>query len=84
MDFFGAGHGWGRGGRGRKIAKMAILGLLKITVFWNEGYDVIIYVHDVTDKILSRDSNYIVDVVMWPKFGNSVISMREVIIISIL
>ena len=33
MDFFGAGHGWGRGGRGRKIAKMAILGFLKITVF---------------------------------------------------
>ena len=85
MDFFGAGHGWGRGGRGRKIsAKMAILGLLKITVFWNEGYDVIIYVHDVTNKILSRDSNYIIDVVMWPKFGNSSISMREVIIISIL
>ena len=65
-------------------AKLATLGLLKITVFWNEGYDVIIYVHDVTNKILSRDSNYIVDVVMWPKFGNSSISMREVIIISIL
>ena len=41
-------------------------------------------VHDITNKILSRDSNYIVDVVMWPKFGNSSISMREVIIISIL
>ena len=82
MDFFGAGHGWGRG---RKIsAKMAIPGLLKITVFWNEGYDVIISVHDVTNKILSRNSNYIVDVVMWLKFGNSNISMREVIIISIL
>ena len=27
---------------------------------------------------------YIVDVVMWPKFGNSNISMREAIIISIL
>ena len=35
-------------------------------------------------KILSRDSNYIVFVVMWPKFGNSNISMREVIIISTL
>ena len=65
-------------------AKMATPGLLKITVFWNKGYDVIIYVHDVTNKILSGDSNYIVDVVMWPKFGNSNISMREVIIISIL
>ena len=65
-------------------AKMATLGLLKIKVFWNKGYDVIISVHDVTNKILSRDSNYIVDVVMWPKFGNFSISMREVNIISIL
>ena len=29
-----------------------------------------------------RDSNYIADVVMWPKFGNSCISMREFIITS--
>ena len=65
-------------------AKMATLGLLKIKVFWNKGYDVIISVHDVTNKILSRDSNYIVDVVMWPKFGNSSIFMKEVIIMSIL
>ena len=65
-------------------AKMATPGLLKITVFWNKGYDVIISVDDVTNKILSRDSNYIVDVVMWPKFGNFSISMREVNIISIL
>ena len=59
-------------------AKMATPGLLKVMVFWNNGYDVIISVHDVTNKILSRDSNYIVDVVMWLKFGNSSISMREV------
>ena len=59
-------------------------GLLKIKAFWNKGYDVIISVHEVTNKILSRDSNYIVDLVMWPKFGNSSISMREVIITSIL
>ena len=51
-------------------AKMATPGLLKITVFWNKGYDVIIPVADVTNKILSLDSNYIVDVFMWPKFGN--------------
>ena len=38
-------------------------------------------VHHTTIKILSRDSNYIVDVVM---FGNSNISMREVITTSIL
>ena len=65
-------------------AKMAALGLLKIKVFWNKGYRVIIAVHDVTCKVLSRDSTYIVDVVMWPKFGNSSISMREVFITSIL
>ena len=60
--------------------KMATPGLHKIKVFWKKGYDVIIFVNDVTNKTLSRDSNYIVDVVMWPKFGNSSISMREVII----
>ena len=65
-------------------AKMATPDLLKITVFWNKGYDVIIPVDDVTNKILSRDSNYIVDVSMWPKFGNSSISLREVITTSIL
>ena len=61
-------------------AKMTTLGLFKI--FCKKGYDVISYVHDVTNKILSCDSNYIADVVMWPKFGNPSISMREVIIIS--
>ena len=29
-------------------AKMATPGLLKITVFWNKGYDVIISVDDFT------------------------------------
>ena len=61
-------------------AKMATPGLLKIRVFWNKGYDVIIFVYDVTNKILSRNSNYIIDVVMWPKFGRNNISMRKVII----
>ena len=63
-------------------AKIATLGLLKVKVFKNKGYDVIIYVYDTTNKILSRDSNYIVDVVMWPKFGNSSIPTRKVIITS--
>ena len=44
--------------------KMATLDLLKIKVFRNKGYDVIRFVHDVTNKILLRDSNYIVDLVM--------------------
>ena len=65
-------------------AKLATLGLLKIKVFWNKRYDVITSLHGVTSKILSRDSNCIVDVVLWPKFGNYSISMREVIITSIL
>ena len=60
-------------------AKIVTLGFLKKKVFWNKGYDVITSVYDVTRKILSRDSDYIVDLVMWPKFGNSSISVREVI-----
>ena len=63
--------------------EMAPLDHLKIYVFWNKGYDVIIYVHVVTNKVLSRDSNYIVDAVMWPKLGNSSILLRKVIITSI-
>ena len=65
-------------------AELTNLGFLKIKVIWNESCDVIGSVHDVINKILSRDSNHIVDVVMWPKFGNSSISMREVTIPSIL
>ena len=60
-------------------AKLAFLGLFKIKVFWSKGYEVIIFVHDVTNKMLSHDWSYILDVVMWPKYGNSSISMREVI-----
>ena len=40
--------------------------------------------HDVANKILSRESTYILDVFIWPKFGNCSTSMREIIIISIL
>ena len=65
-------------------AKMATPGLFKITVSWNKDYDVIIPVDEVTNRILLHDSNYIVDVFMWPKFGNCSISMREVITTSIL
>ena len=49
--------------------KMATLGPLEKKVFWNKGYDVRVSVHDAINKILSRDSNYIVDMVMWPKFS---------------
>ena len=61
-------------------AKMAAPALLKIKVFWNKGYYVLYSVYDFTKKILSDDSKF----VMWPKFGNSSICIREVIIASIL
>ena len=65
-------------------AKMATPCLLKKGVFWNKGYDVITFAHEVINKFLSRISNYIVDAVMWLKFGNCSISMRKVILASIL
>ena len=63
-------------------AKMATPGLL--TAFFNKNYDVIITVHYVPKKMLSCNSNFIVDVNMWLGFGNSSIFMRGVIIASIL
>ena len=62
------------------FAKFATLDLPKIKVFWNKDDDVMIFVNDVTNKVLLRESNYIVDVVMLTKFGNSNVSMKEVII----
>ena len=44
-------------------AKLATLDLLKTKAFLNKDYDNM-SVHDVTNRILSRDSNYTVDVVM--------------------
>ena len=67
-----------------RSAKLTTLGFLKIKVFWNKGYDDIIFVHEVISKIFSRDSIYILDSVMWSKFGNSSISIRKIIILSIL
>ena len=45
-------------------AKLVTVGLLKIKVFLNKSYDVIVFVRNVTNKALSHNSNYIVDVVM--------------------
>ena len=50
--------------------KIATLVLLKIKVFWNKGYHIIVFTYDAPNEILSCHSNVIVDVVMWPKFGN--------------
>ena len=52
-------------------AKLATVGFFKTQITWHQGYDVITSIHEVTNKILSRDSHYVVDVVIWPKFGNS-------------
>ena len=45
-------------------AKMTTQGLLKIRAFKKKDYGVIISAHDVTNKCLSRDSNYIIGVVL--------------------
>ena len=65
-------------------AQLATLGVLKIKVFWNKGYDIIISAHYIRSKILFGDSNYIADFVMWTKFVNPSISMRKVIVTSVL
>ena len=65
------------------VSKNGYPGLLEKS-FFEKKVDVIISVHDVTNKILSRDSNYNVNVVVWPKFGNSSISVKEVITTSLL
>ena len=44
-------------------AKMVTLGFLKIQVFLNKGYDIIVFVYDATNKILSCDSIYVVNVI---------------------
>ena len=44
-------------------AKLPTPGLLKLKISQNKGYDVIITDYYVKNKILSRGSNYIVDLV---------------------
>ena len=61
-------------------ADLATLGLLKLKVLGIKVYNVLNDLHDITNKILSHESNYIVDMVMWPNFGNSIISVIEVTI----
>ena len=43
--------------------KLAIQRLVKIKVFQNKGYDDLISVHGVTNKVLLSESNYILNVV---------------------
>ena len=51
--------------------------ILKVTVFWNKGYDVIVLVYHVTNKVWSRDSIYVVDVAMWPKVPKTLVFLWE-------
>ena len=53
------------------VSEFYYSGLLKLMVFWNRGYEII-------------TCRFYVGLVMLPKFGNSSISMRGVIITSIL
>ena len=43
-------------------ANLATLGFLKIKIYRNKKFDVIISLHDVTNKILSSNSVYIAQV----------------------
>ena len=61
-------------------AKLVALGLLKVKIFWNKGYDIIISIHDVINQISSQILlYYITDLLMWPKFGNSSISWEKLL-----
>ena len=45
-------------------AKMATLGLVTIMMCLFKSHEVIIFVHDVTNRILSRNLFYVVDLVI--------------------
>ena len=70
------------------LEKFTTPGLLKIKLFLKNGYNVIISIHGAANKVLPRDSNYFVDVVMdvvmRSELANSGISTREVILTSTL
>ena len=65
-------------------AKIATAALLKIKFFRKKAMTSNFLSMTSPKKILLRDSNYNINMVMWPKFGNSIISVRKVIITSIL
>ena len=84
MGFFGAAHGWGGGQKAPPPPK-------KLShIHYNDETWHSYNLPKEDPKIYeSRDtplefSNYIMDVVMSPKFGNSSICIREIIITSIL
>ena len=44
--------------------KLPTSGLLKIKIFQNKGYNVVVLDYDVTNKIFLHNLNYMVDVIM--------------------
>ena len=51
--------------------KMATLGLLKLNVFWNKDYDIIIFVHDVSNKFY-----YVTKIILYmPSFDQSLVTL---------
>ena len=48
--------------------KLAALSFHKMKVFSNNSFCMKIPVHEITSKILLRESNYILDAIMWSKF----------------
>ena len=46
------------------LAKLPTLGLHKLNVFCIKDYVVIVYVHDITNKIISHGSSYIMDMII--------------------
>ena len=51
-------------------AELGTPDLLKLKVFWNENYDLKTSVYDVSNKVLTCESNYIVDVVFMKSYYN--------------
>ena len=66
-----------------RTARTDTPGLLKIILSWKNVNDVIISIHEVINKTSLYDANYIVDMVVKPKFGDTSISMTEISKISV-
>ena len=58
-------------------AKWATLGSHRINLFWNKSHGILFSIDEITNKILTSDSNYDADMAMSLKFGNSSISIRD-------
>ena len=54
-------------------------GLLEIKVFWNKGYEAILFVHHCINKMFSHELYLFVNESIWQKFDNHNFSKREAI-----